>query len=514
MLKSIRWTLQLWHAAILLLAVVSFGTALYFSIARVQLMTADAELQRSAFVVAGRLLGHRISDKVKPPAWAVSATMPAVPALRFNASGEPLVADAPASQNARMGENERSDVTPNLPKELLWRINQSEADETYFVVWRSDGSVVTSSAPAVNAIAPPPAPDYPAAGPADGPRPVQFRFRDGRREAFISAPFGLRILVGRPMRHEEEQLAHLRWILAIAGIGTLGLGLLGGWLLSERITRNIRAISDTAKSISASDLSQRIDLRGIHSELNPLAQTLNETFLRLEKAFERQVRFTADASHELRTPLAIIHSHTELALARERSPDEYRQTMATCLRASRRMKSLVDSLLVLARADGGKLELRRESFGLNGLVEECIAMVSPLVDEHHIRMEAKLSSVDINADRTRISELITNLLVNAIRYNQPGGLVNVTLAATGDDTMLSVADTGAGITPQDQPRIFERFFRADKARSREAGGSGLGLAICRSIVNAHGGSIDFISQVGLGTTFTVRLPLGLHANGS
>jgi heavy metal sensor kinase len=290
----------------------------------------------------------------------------------------------------------------------------------------------------------------------------------------------------------------------------MAIGLCGGWLLSLRATRPIRAISQTARAISASDLSRRITVDQTDSELGSLALTLNDTFDRLQVAFDRQIRFTADASHELRTPLSVIHSQAELSLSRERTAPEYKQSLETCLRAAKRMKSLVESLLVLARADAGKLVLNVEHFDLVAAAEECAAMVAQRAGERHVSVELHTSPVEINADRTKIMQLITNLLANAIQYNQEGGKVTLTIAPgveCAEEVVISVADTGVGISPEDQAQVFERFFRADKARSRDLGGSGLGLAICRSITEAHHGTITFTSQLGQGTTFTVRLPV-------
>jgi signal transduction histidine kinase len=230
-------------------------------------------------------------------------------------------------------------------------------------------------------------------------------------------------------------------------------------------------------------------------------------FDRLESAFARQVRFTADASHELRTPLSVIRSHAELALTRQRSADEYRKTIETCLRAAKRMSALVESLLVLARADAGRLELHRENFDLVEVINDCMEMIGPMAEERGITLERQLEPLEVNADRNRIAQLLTNLLTNAVRYNRDGGKIIVSSRREGVDAVISIADTGVGIAPIDQPRVFERFFRADPARSREAGGSGLGLAICQSIVEAHDGQVTFTSQQAQGTTFVVRLPV-------
>jgi heavy metal sensor kinase len=343
-----------------------------------------------------------------------------------------------------------------------------------------------------------------AATPADGI--VRYRQWADLREAVLTTPLGAQIIAGRSVRREQDQLRELVFLLAGTGAGILALGLGGGWFLSRRVVRPIGVMSATAQALSATHLSGRIEVDRVPSELGLLAQVLNAAFARLESAFLQQARFTADASHELRTPLSVIHSHAELALSRERSNDEYRHTLATCLKASTRMRSLVESLLLLARADAGGLELTRQSFDLGKVARECVALLTPLAQQGGIDLQAALGTVEVTGDPSRIGQVITNLVTNAIRYNHAGGMVRISTEWANGAAVLTVADTGMGIAPEDQPRVFERFFRADKARSRKAGGSGLGLAICKSIIDAHAGSIAFSSLQGQGTTFVVRLP--------
>jgi len=389
-----------------------------------------------------------------------------------------------------------------VPQNTLQRIGQDEQDQPYFTIWGERSEVLRASSATLN-VPPPMAHDVAA----DFDPVPQFRQRGMLREVILQGPFGVTVLVGKSLHSEEATLRQLRWILLGAGAGVMAIGLCGGWLLSKRVMRPIEVISETARAISASDLSRRIAVEQADSELGSLAQTLNETFARLETAFGRQVRFTADASHELRTPLSIIHSHAELALTRDRTAPEYKQAIETCLRAAKRTKSLVDALLVLARADAGKLDLKCERFDLRDAAQESLAMVESRAQERNVSLETDLRSVELEADRTRILQLLTNLLANAIQYNHEGGRVVLTITSEGAKAVLTISDTGVGIAAEDQPHLFERFFRADKARSREAGGSGLGLAICQSIVEAHHGSISFTSRLGEGTTFTIRLPL-------
>jgi signal transduction histidine kinase len=171
------------------------------------------------------------------------------------------------------------------------------------------------------------------------------------------------------------------------------------------------------------------------------------------------------------------------------------------------MKSLVDSLLVLAKADAGRLTLDRHNVDLASIVDDCVAMVAPLAQERHVTLDRELQDVEVYADANKIAQVVTNLLSNAIRYNRASdGSVHVSVTPDGENALLEVTDTGMGIPVASQPHLFERFYRVDDARTREQGGSGLGLAICRSIVEAHGGSISFTSQENVGTTFSVRLP--------
>jgi heavy metal sensor kinase len=315
------------------------------------------------------------------------------------------------------------------------------------------------------------------------------------------------VLVGRSVAPELADLTRLAWQLLSTGLGVLALGLAGGWVLSRRAVRPIEAMSATAAAISADNLSRRIDLADVDSELGRLGQILNAMFARLEAAFERQVRFTADASHELRTPLSVIHSHAELALARPRSAEDYRAALEASLRAAKRMKGLVDGLLTLARADAGRLEMTRGHLDLGELVQESAALLAPLAAAAGVHVSLAAKPVAVTGDAGRLTQVVTNLLTNAIHYNRAGGSVTVTVESIEGEAVLTVADTGRGIPAADREHLFERFYRVDKARSRELGGSGLGLAICKSIVEAHGGAITFTSEVDRGTTFEVRLPL-------
>lgn len=495
MFKSIRGRLLIWHAGILLAAVAGFATALYLQIRKARFDEIDAELYTAARSLEGTLRGfplHVLDGFPDPPPLPFrEGPLPSRP--RSDETGNPPPLPPPPWR--------RPEARLALPPPLTRRIAENDREAPYFVVWLANGEILKTS-PMPPAIFPPEGPLPPDSRPG-----LQLRQRGRQREIIMMGPRASQILVGRSIQRERDELAWLAWQLAITGAAVLSVGLVGGWLLSSRAVRPIAAMSATAASISASNLGQRIDVAELDSELGKLASILNDMFARLESAFARQVRFTADASHELRTPLAILHARSELTLSRPREAEEYREALDTCLRASRRMGSLVDGLLTLARADAGKLELKRQPLDLGALVMETVALLEPLAAEKNITLSVKAPSLEITADPTRMVQVITNLAANAIHYNRPGGSVAVALEASERQAVLTVADTGQGIPEEDRPHIFERFYRVDKARSREQGGSGLGLAICQSIVEALGGVISFTTVVNRGTTFTVRMPL-------
>jgi heavy metal sensor kinase len=251
-------------------------------------------------------------------------------------------------------------------------------------------------------------------------------------------------------------------------------------------------------------LSQRINVAEAESELGQLAAVLNATFARLEAAFAQQQQFTSDAAHELRTPVSVMLTQAQAALNRERTAPEYRETVEACQRAAQRMRKLIESLLALARLDAGQEVLKRLRFDFSKTVSDCAELVKPIAEARGIKISTALEPVEISGDSERLAQVVTNLLTNAIQYNRAEGEVNVTLELQNGFAVLTVADTGAGIPPEDLPRVFERFYRAEKSRTG-AGNSGLGLAISKAIVEAHGGGIEVASELDRGTIFTVRL---------
>jgi heavy metal sensor kinase len=372
-----------------------------------------------------------------------------------------------------------------------------------FVVWRPNRSVLSRSDGVPESKL-----TQPLIPPGPGPTP-QLRRGDGGLEVLMRGPHETTILVLRPLEHDLANLYRFGYQISGVAAATLVVGLMGGWWISGRIVQPIQMISETAAQMSATNLDRRIQVNNLDQELVPLATVLNTTFGRLEQSFSRLTQFTADASHELRTPLAVIQSQAELALSQSRTSEYYQQALETCLRSADRMRSLVDGLLLLARTDSDRLELHRGPLDLRLIAEDAVMQLQEKAITAGVELECRTPEVPvmISADPVFLAQVPTNLIDNAIQHTPAGGKIIVDVRLDGTHAVLSVQDTGYGITPEHLPHLFERFYRVDIGRSRRHGGSGLGLAICRSLVEAHGGHIECKSVPGKGSTFTIRLAL-------
>jgi two-component system OmpR family sensor kinase len=381
-------------------------------------------------------------------------------------------------------------------------------DRPFYAVWRKGGSLLVASDHDTEE-------RFAAYEPPRFAEHVTFEHHRGEAFALLTGPLETRIMVGKPVHHEIGRLHGFALHLALVGSGILLVALVGGWFVSSRMVQPISAISATAAKISASNLSERIETKQLATELQPLANVLNESLGRLQQSFAQLTQFTADASHELRTPLAVLQTQLELAAARPRTVEEYQNTLATCLRATERMRSLVDGLLMLARADAGRLELTKKPVNLVAVAEEAVEQIRPLADQAGVAIVRDLSAepVKVLGDVSLLIRVAANLLANAVQHSHRNASVEISVRtqidkATGrEEAVLTVADHGSGIPVDKQARVFERFFRADPSRNRASGGNGLGLSICRSLIAAHDGSINFQSVPGVQTEFVVHLPV-------
>jgi len=319
------------------------------------------------------------------------------------------------------------------------------------------------------------------------------------------------ILAGANLRTAElsaEQL--LSTIALILPLGLVAALLMGSWIARRALAPVDRIITEVREITDGRSLHRRLAEPMVKDELGRLTETLNQMMTRLERSFAALRRFTADASHELKTPLTVLRAGVERAITMPSLPSEALAALEETLQEINRMTELVEALLMLARADEGTAPLHRETVDLRAIVEETGETGELLAAEAGVNMEVATPAdpVIVPVDASRIRQLILNLLTNAVKYTPAGGSVRLQLGPSNGRVTLTVADSGVGIAPGDLPHIFDRFWRADSARTRtgERSGTGLGLAICKWIAEAHGGTIDVQSRPGRGTTFTVTLP--------
>jgi two-component system OmpR family sensor kinase len=309
--------------------------------------------------------------------------------------------------------------------------------------------------------------------------------------------------------------ALLQSMLVIAPIVLLCSAALGWWLAGTSIQPLLGIMDELEAITDGRSLHRRLAVPLSGDEISRLVLTLNGTLARLEKSFASLRRFTADASHELKTPLMVLRAGVERGLTHPQTPRDVLQSLDETLDQINQMTEMVDNLLTLARADEGRAPLALEESDLRDLVADVSETAGMLGEDARVRVTTQIPErpVLLPIDRHRIRELLLNLVTNAIKYTPANGTVGLRLAEAGDAVTLVVSDTGVGIAPGDLPHIFDRFWRADPARSRtgERAGTGLGLAITKWIAEAHGGTITVQSRPGRGTVFTVRLPRNARA---
>jgi signal transduction histidine kinase len=510
--KSLRWRLQAWHSIILLAVLIAFGGTAYWLVRENSFKRIDSELQRRIMVVASGL-GPPIPGDTRHPRWE--------PGFRLHHEHQTL-------------------------------FEQEGPVSYYYAVISSSGKVIASSANAPAHIPVPgvkPVSDDPVARQRGefrelmlvSSRPMPPGFMEQRKDpprdaappfrsiAFLmmerlsesnsfwfQLPFDIHslrkswsqtlVVVGCSTTPVQAELHHLAWGFSLAGVAVVFLGLVTGCHFSARAIKPIDSIRHAATVVARGNLSERIKIEEANSELGELAGVLNDTFARLQAAFTRQVQFTADASHELRTPTFVILLQAQSALKRERSTAEYREALGVCETAAQQMRHLVESLLILAREDGAASDTHREACAVDEMVAESVKLLRPFAAERGISLHLDLKPARALADTQQVKQVVTNLVVNAIEYNRPGGEVHITVTQKTEGVILAVRDTGVGISSSDLPHVFDRFYRADSTRSSTDGHTGLGLSICKAIVESHRGRIAVESQLGKGTIFMVMLP--------
>jgi heavy metal sensor kinase len=470
---SIRQRLTLWYTFVLMIAMIAFAAVIFIGGAWQLESTTDRELQQTARQLTGPLLRGE----------------------------DPLVIDTSYRVLSLDGQIVRSSGLPvrRIPvaPEVLAAARQGQS-------WRET-------------VRTPPIPPDVAAGetPARRVAPLTPAVR------MLSVPLGKPARVILQVGKVEADVLRLRALLittlAVGLVLGLPLAALGGWWLAGRALAPVRAMVEAANRIEAENLADRLPQPPQRDELGQLARTFNQLLDRLQAAFQRERRFTADISHDLRTPLALIKSSIEVALNRPRSAAELRSTLAEADTQIDRLSGLLDAALTLARADSGQLQEHFTALNLSELLTDLVETSAPYAQEERGQALACdiIPDLWVRGDRDHLTRLFLNLLDNAMQYTPGGGRgvhdgIRVLAAATREQLTVTVEDTGSGIAPEDLPHVFDRFYRADKARS---GGShpparhaGLGLSIAQVIAHAHGGEITVESVLGQGSRFIVRLP--------
>jgi heavy metal sensor kinase len=478
--ESIRGRLTLWYSAALILSLAVFAVVLYLARRSASYQDLDRRIQSEADLTAGILAeSYRARGVLVEPDTAgrpvlipeVAAVLEVVPDFLLLTSREGRLLFA--SPDARA-------------------LTFAEFDQLSGLVARTPPGRV----PEVHRILP------------DGPT-LHYVIRAVPQ---AGGQFGA-LFAGADTRSAELGLQQLvSTILVAFVIGLLPAVLVGRWLAGRALEPVDRMITEVREISDGRTLHRRLAVPMVKDEMGRLAETLNQMMSRLERSFAALRRFTADASHELKTPLTVVRAGVERAITRPDVPQETLAALEETLQEVNRMTELLDSLLTLARADEGRAELHRDAVDLRSIVAEAGETGELLADHAGVAIEIRTppEPVVLAVDRSRVRQLILNLIENAVKYTPRGGTVSVQLGASDGKVSLTVADSGIGIAPGDLPHIFDRFWRADSARTRTGArpGAGLGLAISKWIAEAHGGAIDVQSRPGRGTTFTVTFPRG------
>jgi heavy metal sensor kinase len=460
MFESVRVRLTLWYAAVLALSLIAFALVIYY--------------------VAGNIFHERQDESLRSTAQTVASAY-------VEELGE-------AHSLAKAGQVVLSEITfPNRYVQLTDNTGQPIAASANL-----NGATVSIPAPVL---------------------------AEARNRGFSHATVNdLRLAVvplstdqtigfaavAEPLSVIEDGLKQLRRNL-FAGVPlVLLLASIGGYFLARKSLAPIASMNDQTQRISAENLSARLDVSNARDELGHLAATINDLLTRLESSFREQQRFIADASHELRTPLAVLRGETEVALGKTRTVEEYQQSLSLIQDEAERLSRIVEDLFILARQPiSTRKALNKERVSLNKAVSDCAraAQVLALRKGVRLKLENDPPSIALQGDEELIKRMILNLLDNAVKYTPSGGEISLALARQNGHAEIVVRDTGIGIPETDQARVFDRFFRVDKARARAMGGAGLGLSIAQWIVEVHGGAITVNSAPGHGSTFTVVLPV-------
>ena len=482
MVDSVRLRLTLWYTAVLAIVLVALSLITYFIFWQSTAQRTDADLVElsNAFLTT---LDAEINDRSGPDPFKLAAQV-AITEHRFrdhvfaifDADGNLILSSLDVPQAVSSSDAARAGLLDSASFRRFF--------DAAFVSGRYFGKVRANKS---------------------GYRAFARRFSAGGKQGTL--------VILQSLHAQQEMLAEVTatfaWVIPIALLLASG----GGYFLARKSLAPVVAMSSQAGRIGAANLHERLAVVNERDELGQLAKSFNSLLDRLSQSFERQQRFMADASHELRTPVAILRGEAEVALSQKvRSAEEYRESLDALHHESERLTHIVEDLFTLTRADAGQYPIQPREFYLDELIAECVRSARTLALAKKISLDVEdLAEFPLRADEPLIRRMILNVLDNAIKYSPEGGRVTVACRLIGHEYALSITDTGPGIPAELQARIFERFFRADKARSHsedDAGGAGLGLAISRWIAEAHHGRLELTRSDSSGSTFTSFLPAG------
>lgn len=474
-LKSIRVRLTLWYVLILGVLLISFSTFLYFTLSKSLERDVDKKLRSLAELIAEESVMPLSKFGFNNIERTLEDLMNLKPIGKFI-----QVLD----ESGRVGNKSENLKNIELPITINALKNASRGIITFETI-RSIGNtplrIIT----------------YPA---IDQNHPVKI------------------IQVASSLEEVEDALNKLFIILIITVPMALIVAVLGGQFLANKALKPVDQITQTARLITSKNLNQRISPLKVKDEIGRLIDTFNDMISRLDQSFQKIKQFTQDVSHELKTPLTILKGEVEVGLLKDRSTVEYQRILKSNLEEINRMSQIIEDLLLLSKVDSGEIKLQKQEVNLNKIIYEVVSQMEILAKDKGLRIEIQNYQQDVIlfGDSLKLRELFLNLISNSIKYTEQGGVIRITIKREAQNGLknryakIIVSDTGIGISKEDQPKIFDRFYRVDKARSREQGGSGLGLSICKWIVEAHNGEIKVESELGKGSSFIVNLPINLQ----
>lgn len=480
LMGSMRARLTFWYTAVLALVLLIFAVSTYSYLAAAARQRTDDSLSDTAGAFISNF-NSEIGDENQP---AGEAAREAARGFHFR-DRELIVFDD--QRNVVVV----SDTSYNLPLGTNWF--------TLPVAQPHLNSLLDSAASAGRSFQTLP-------GSAGALRVLAVAVPAGRQKGYL-------VVVATPLHDQEKALGQARRAFYLAIPLALLLTSLGGYFLARKSLAPVVTMGEQAALIGASNLNERIPVPPNNAELGRLARIFNDLLSRLDESFAQQKRFMADASHELRTPVAVVCGESEVALSQPaREEQEYRESLAIVNDEGQRLTRMVEDLFTLARADAGEYPLVVADFYLDESLNECVRSVRSLAVQKDLQVfyEAPANEIAFRGDEPLIRRMVLNLLHNAIKYTPKGGQVRVSVKENQHHCEVVIGDTGAGIPVEAQPYVFDRFFRVDKARSRDeslnGSGAGLGLSIAKWVAELHGGSIVLDRSSGAGTTFIISLP--------